>query len=1232
MSAWIKAARHERAGLLSVPPSAAPSLRTAQSGDLELLAVAGATARAAGGDARAPPQRASSLRVLSEDEEAAKSGGSGAPLLPSGRAPGLYSQARGSPGGGPGGGAYDASLFDRAGKAGAWADGALADRVEAVGGVCSAARCCLCLPCCASLSLRTRWLVSVLVATLLAAAASAGAVFAAPLIVRDRIAATTLTFSAIELTAPTGGPGAAGAAGFTITASAVLAGLAPIGGTLEAMPVQLLFEGAPLAAFTLPELSALPYVDNALQLSAPVRVTDLAAFDRFGVALLRSPTVSFTLTGSATVRAGALRVAGVPFDKAVTVAGANNLAENYVSSFSLARSTPTAALVNLTVVAQNPSVATIAPLGDLAVDVFYGGAYFGTVVAANASLAAGENTLTFVGQLASADLPLTNALISSYLGGVAVNVTAVGSTRVPATIPLYADLLRNVSISTQLVGGDVPLVSSVAVHSMELAPRGLDAVRVGLNATIFVNNILGPDSPLRLTSVRVNVTLLGSGKPLGRLVVDMPDFGADAPLAAAAAPPPPRRLLAAGAAPALPTIAIPLVLDAELDITESVDAFAEFILDFLSSKTVALGLFSAEATGLEANISCALGNLTIGIPLDIVAPVAGLDGFPYVAVDSFAVTGEVLSPETAVLVALNVTVLNPSPATFSLGARSVLGIFAGDVRLGSSVAYNATLAPGYNTLSLTGKLAPPTSALPAASALFSDYLNGVDAVVTVRGEDVDVGGGALTPPWLLAAVQSIRLAATLPAVVGLKVFDDVQLRSLDLEWAPPPGGGDPVPYVAGVVEGNIHLPFSIPVDIPGYSLVLVFNDPASGAPMARVTLDDQRAEYTPALLQRRLPPALGNAPVVGRLTLFLDRSPLDVLDEPAFAAFLATALLSPSAAVVLTGTAAPVVNIAIGSLNITGVRIAENLTLPGINGLSDPPPVILAVDVAATTPDTVTLSVTLNITNPSVIAGALGPVRLALAYGGAVVATADVDDLVVARGVNVVVAQGLFVLPDPKVDPAGYARKTAFLGGYLSGVDATLRLLGGAFPASPYPLLQPALAALNTSCPFPGLDRRIVTNGTLYIDLSNPLLNPPPPRPNGTLFLDNPLSVDIVLVDAALTVFLCNEPLANGTACGTAPAYNDPIGFFYDGDLSLRPARATARSVSRSPVYPIKLLAADNLGDEIIILYDVGVFGDIVTKMNGTVTVRVGDFTIALFFEQYALPLFVDLPANTPPF
>jgi hypothetical protein len=250
--------------------------------------------------------------------------------------------------------------------------------------------------------------------------------------VQDRIAATTLVFSALNISAPRGGVGAGAGADFTISVAAVLSGISPVDGVLNPFTATLSHAGVAVATFPMPSLAARAGVDNALAISAPVTLLSSAAFTTFGAALVLSDAVTIDLSGvlsvSTVVAGSRITVYDVNFAKSVTIAGAGGLRHASVTSFSLANSTPTAAVADLVVVVANPSVVRIDPLGDLAADVFFEGARVGRVLARDAVLAPGASTLRLSGPLVNSNATVTNALISAYLSNRTVLVTARAST------------------------------------------------------------------------------------------------------------------------------------------------------------------------------------------------------------------------------------------------------------------------------------------------------------------------------------------------------------------------------------------------------------------------------------------------------------------------------------------------------------------------------------------------------------------------------------------------------------------------------------------------------------------------------------------------------------------------------------------------------------------------------------------------------------------------------------
>jgi hypothetical protein len=1042
------------------------------------------------------------------------------------------------------------------------------------------------------------------------------------------------------------------------------------------MPVTMSYAGQAVATFMLPQVNARAGVDNILSLTQRAVLPSQAVFTDFGVGLLLQDSVTAHLSGMATISTEVfgltLTLHDIPFEKDVSIAGAGGLRQSEVLDFSLATSTGTTAVANLTVRLTNPSVASILPLGDLQVGIFYQGSYMGAVTARNASLTPGPTTLNLVGNLINSNTTSIQNLISAYLGGATVNVTAVGQPCECST-PLYGGIIQALRLTAGLQGGATPLVNGVQVDGMYLYPVDQSHVLIRLNATVMVNNLLGPDSPIYVRSVALNVSLEGAGMPLGQLVVPTTNItgarrlltaggaGAPAPLDEAAARlqaasrladegllGPPFQVASAGGPPLLfsttpdgaapssrgplgdplPILNVTLAVEAVLDVGAT-EGFSDFIKAFLNSDTVVMGLIGTGASSMVVTLDCALGPLVVSIPLVARTTVPGIGGFPYVSVDSFAVMGTQDEPVPAITVALNVTLLNPSPASFPLGANSTLAIYVDGIKVGSSTAYNRTLVPGYNTLMLTGTLAPPPAALPAAASLFSSYLNGMPGTVTVVGESVYLAPGQVTPEWLVDAVQNISLAATVPGAANLTLLTNLTTLDLFFDFmSPEPGGDDGIPLMGGAVSAIMHLPFSVPVTVGSVDVNLSFVDPVSGSVLGSLTLVNQTGTYTPCNGSNVCDGAdmPGNAPPVGALGLALSATRLQLGDLAGFQELIKQALTQPTATVRLLGKAAPTVNLNIGSLQLANVTIDETVTLVGMNGLQYPPAVVTSASVTSADPAGLNLLTTLNLTNPSVVRGRLGNVTLDILYEGVTLAQTFLTPLEVGRGMNPVVAGGRFFFPPESEGPAALATAQAFLSNYLNGFGNNVTLRGSA-ASSPYALLQPAFAALTTATSFVGLDTRLLVSGNMYVNLSAGLADIPK-RANTTLTLRNPLPMPLTMLNASLTVFQCITETLDGVCQDQRFGYGSAIGFFYDGDLSLRPITAPGNSVYTTDLYEIVVLASN---DSIIALAIQNITeGDAATKVNGSLTVDIGGFIASLYFEQLSVPLYLRDLADMP--
>lgn len=1189
---------------------------------------------------------------------------------------------------------------------------------------------------------RRCWITTAVVSSLVFTAIMLTIVYTviAPVYVQSRIDATTLVFSGLNISQPLGLGGAAGGASFTIAVRAVLSNLAPVDGTLNAFDATLNYGGAAVATFKMPTLSARAGVDNVLVFSAPVAVVSEAAFTAFGTALVQRASVDMTLSGrlsvTTSVGAVALTIENVNFAKTVSVPGCAGLRGGVVTAFSLAGSTPSQAIVALTVSVPNPSIVRIDPLGDLAAVVTYRGAYMGTVYARDAVLAPGTASISLSGALVNSNTAVTNELISSYLGGVPVLVSAetascVGDPRCPGAVPLFAPLLDSgaVELSAVLNGSPVPLVGGVDVQGMFLEPLGAEQVTVNLNVTVLVSALLGLNSPLAVTSLALNCTLEGQGTALGSLAVPYTPVYAPATRG--------RRLLAGGDSGALATLAwaegegayalsplqraqprvtsvaaavmsstpvlgsgppllnVSLSLAAVLTLGESDVAFSAFVLDFLSAQSVTIGLVSGEPviaggsgnSSFVVGIACVLGNLTVKVPLEARTTVKGIAGFPLVQVRDFTVLDT--APPGAIAAELSVALLNPSPATFPLGANTTMGIFFAGERVGTAAVYNGLLRPGFTVLSTVGLIEPsPGAPLSAAARLFSAYLAGANSTITVKGETVDVGPDRVTPQWLVNAVQNLSLVAVLPglpAETARSLMTNATVVSLGLDLVDPAAPvGPPAPpflakpIVSGTVRAVLQLPFTLPVDSFGaVNLSLAFVE-VGGGPMAFLNLTNQRAQWAPcssvpecdkkfpvspaqraaealhAAMPAAVPLALAlrdDPPMMlypaGVLEMTLDPSPLTIINVPAFARLMTSVLQQATATVRLLGSASPLgVGLPFGTVPLSGVIIDTTVVLRGIANLSAVPPVVSPGVIYNTTSSSLDLTVSVNVTNDSTLRGHLGPVAFGIAYGtrsldwdypfGPTVIT-RLPALTLVPGNNSFVALGVLKVPSIDTSPNANLYTRTLVSRFLSGFDTAVDLVGLTGGAegvsSDSPLLQPAASGLTTKATFPGSTAQLIVNGTLYVD-------------KGVLRLRNTLPINLRLDQANLTVYMCGlgaQARVAPTGGPSGPLYNCSfytydIGYFYQGDLTrdFGGVLVPANSVIETQRLPIRLDVFNNFVALFELFENLAKNDDtILCLINGTLVATLDASELAgssplqltLNFTQRAIPLFSNLSA-----
>jgi hypothetical protein len=1111
----------------------------------------------------------------------------------------------------------------------------------------------------------------------------------APAYVQGRIKDTKLEISQLEIIAggslSLGAPSTAAAPGglFTLKISASLSGLSPVGGTLNPFSASLVYAGSTVGTFTMPAIAAAANAVNPVDVTAQVTSFE-PAFKAFATAVLLQDSVTATLSGTVsvttTVAGSAITVSGVEFSKDVTLVGCSGLRGGVVTSFSLANSTATTVIADLTVALSNPSVVGISPLGDFGVDIVYQGVALGTAVARGAVLAAGPMGLTSLslrGELTSrpSNAAALNTLVDGYLSNSSTMLSAVprpcyAIENCTGSIPLFAPLLSSgaLLLNATLPPSPKPLITGVSILGMFLEPQGPRTVGLALQAQVEVDALLGAHSPLLVTSLGIVCTLEGDTSDstvaaLGDLLV--PPTAVNAPAA----------YIREG------TLGILVNVSAQLDITESDDAFSTFVVHFISTRSVRLRLSprTLGASGVSVGLySSALGGfLNVTVPLSVTTVVAGIGGFPGVQVQAFNVLNADASPPGTVGVSIDVELFNPSPATFPLGQNaSFQVVYRGDA-LGKVEIYNTTLVPGNNTLHAVGFLAPGPSSLPSASALFSAYLSGSLVTANVTGLGVSLGPATDTPSWLTKAVQSLTLSAALPGLdpaLARNLLANASLPRLTLDlWDASLGKFYAAPLASGRVCALLQLPFVLPVSAlasVNVSVGFSYQGAPSAGPVAVLNASYQVSEWFPCSSSAQCAPFLtacsGGAPTAavavaggqhggglaaaasqtltpaGVLLLNLERSPLILTDGGAgLSGLVARVLREREVAVRLVGSASPsIVGLPFGSVALSGLPLDTTVVLVGMANLTSPPASVTNGQIYDTFEGGLNVTVDLNFTNPSSLSGSLGPVVFGIGTGmdspswdfkgGLPAILVSLDNLNVGPGQQRFTVPSTFFVPPQATSPFAFASVRSLLGRFLSQLSTNVSLVGlgswnnnAGVVTSRSPILQPAIETLRAACAFPGIPSPLLTNATLIPDLSTLLTGL---KANATLRLTNVLNVSLKIEQASLTLFMCgSEKVTDGGVVCESNYYTDPIGFFYRGDLMQDYGGVLAPPLSSKDTvpYPVSFLAT---GDDVLKVLVQALDKDIVTKANGTVDVSlVGPsrkgILINVELEQLDLPV-----------
>lgn len=889
----------------------------------------------------------------------------------------------------------------------------------------------------------------------------------------------------------------------------------------------------------------------ALQLAGPVTlhmdndfaITHYDHFAAFTHSMVEAPSVEWLVEGSTSVTptlAGIIlpTYKNIPFSKRVRVPGCNGLRDFQLLSFDMRHSTSSQILMTSTVRMVNPSPFALHPVGRLHFDLFYRDVLQGALYSLDnaTQMDAGVNYLNFSGVMdPDPSRPdVTNDLVARYLTGQSVSVEARASPNA-SSIPLYSQALQGLTLPISIPGiANGSLIAELDLVSAQMAPSvSAPAVHFDMALEFTVASPLGLQAPMDVHDMQMSVqvaflnhTVDEQGAavvvavPIGTLAMDEPV--------------PVTPIYPADASDSQPTFTFRASFSADMHLLSPQSNYQDFVRAFVATT----GKIGLEFTG-AANVSASYlyGNLTVlGVPVINTLFIQGAQGLNQTDEKSLRVTGnrETCPPAAAasalqsttsfaspvsdptfcgVWVELEASITNPSPLTLNL-SDSWFDLMWSGARMGSVQITPLFIRPGLNAdMRASGFLNPSADALPAMAQLMSQYVNGMNLTVMLRGLPYDPSlpqsGDAVQSAHQLT-LSSIEAPAVchglrLPSMLGdfsvqSFIFSFGQTSLLD--------DGSYTLSATAVVGGRVVLPPSLAVPLHVTSTAAEFSvmfDMDEGGPLQSVG----------SIAVARFPVTYA-ANSSDEVVLAFPSSPFRVSAEEvsAFQSFASVMVSTIGTDATMQGVADPSADTNMGSLSLEGVPISGVVSLTGFNsfysidGKSLVDIVHLDLLGASVAPldstygaffggGTIDLSCNVTLLNPSQVAILdLGLLEFDVWYDGVRIVTVHLANFSFALGLNRYedTCRGTFwspVLAAPD-DPVGLEQLTTakrFISRYIDGYDSNVTMVGRILQAdgtsrsgTSLPLLQPAFDAFTTDVVVPGQPQAFITQ--LVVDIT----------------------------------------------------------------------------------------------------------------------------------------------------
>jgi hypothetical protein len=1012
------------------------------------------------------------------------------------------------------------------------------------------------------------------------------------------------------------------------SADITVSNVAPLGCTIGAMKMNVMYEDQTFATLVMPEMSVQAFQDNHISVQdSKMYITDKQVWNTFAERMLRNKTVTWRLKSSATITAKAMGMSvtfkNVAFDKTMPLACFDGMPDVQMDVFDMSQSTPNKLVVNMKVCLKNPSAIAIMDLGDLNFGIRYRGAKMGNVTSTASAIAKpkdvasdadclrfgdkGYNMIAMNGSLHPENHSVADELVSRYFSGQTSAVSAQASSPRASSVAIFNTPMQGLDLNTELNGNQDPLVTGLDLVSMMLQPVDDDTAKASMNANVSINNPLGAHSGLQLFNVimKLNMSygtsLVGAATTPNTTVPNSPTVFGNGTV----------------------NIPVPSVI---MSLPEKGAGLAKLAKDLIKEDSITLNI---DGTTDTLAICSALGfkmhiaGIPVKLPNSDAKPalpgvtVKGMGGLPDVNIIHHSIPGIVpdgtdgCPSMCGIQVSIKATVKNPAPVGLDVGTLNAQVTNENGVVLGTVSTNGLSLTPSSTlTAIMTGKLAPANSDLDAASDFFSAFLQNKAQTTKVVGKDA----GSSAVGWLNDVVNGLELSTTFPgAGPGFSVLTGVEVQAMSMDLSP-----DKDPQVSGTIQATMQMPqdvdLSIISDVKSADMELDMIDPDTGKAMGHLSIDASSIS-----LQYKS----------GQLTASFTTTTMSVTDSETFSKVIKQLLLTPQKEIKMSGTASPTVLTNMGTLSLKSVPFSSSATLRGFNGFADPNTgkslmQVNSLDVVGGKDGNMNLVVDAQVVNPSNVAASMGAVSLELwtsGDGAAVkLGTLQIDDF--SLGAN---NDGTAVTHFPKIQavytpptgsPSAEAAGRKFLSNFVQGVAQAVEIRGAVDGSSTnIKLLKLALESFKTTSTAPGLSTPspgLLLFGLMYIPKPWSLYDLPT-----ALTVQNPLTADMNFRLSHCDIYACNKFSSDNKAC--EEYYNESTGYYSPDNIA---EVVPGRGQHVLKTHTVKLYKL--LTPEMIKTFFTSSAGGSFIRLKGYFEMSIGDTQITVDYEESGVPICLD--------